>query len=468
LSRTIVIGGGIAGLAAAHRALELAPETEVLVLEGSSRVGGLLRTERTDDGFVIERGPDAILTEKPAALELAKKVGLEGQIVRTRPESRGAYVVSRGRLVRLPDGFSVVAPSDLGALLRSPVLSMRGKARAALEVALPRGASGVDESLSRFVDRRFGRELLERLAQPLAGGIYGGGAEELSLRATMPRFQAIEQSDRSVTLGLAQRRANGRGGQPDEAAHGARYGMFISFERGVGSLPEAVAERLGERVRMNARAVGLEAKGEGYRVELEGGESLLADAVVVALPAPRAKELLRGLDEALAAQLAAIRYDSAATVTFAYRREDVPHPLDAYGFVVPAVERRAVLASTWASEKWPGRSPDGMALLRVFLGGHGRPEAPFGQDDDLIAAARRELGALMGIRAKPALIRVDRFLGAMPRYRVGHLRRVATIERLVGRHRGLALAGGAYRGVGIPDSVRSGEAAATSLLRSAG
>jgi oxygen-dependent protoporphyrinogen oxidase len=464
LKHVVVVGGGIAGLAAAHRFTELAPEVEVTVLEGSPTAGGLLRTERTDDGFVIERGPDAILTEKPAALELAKRVGLEPRVVRTRSEARGAYVVSRGRLVRLPEGFSVVAPSDLGALLRSPVLSTAGKARAALELGLPRGAEGLDESLARFVGRRFGRELLERLAQPLAGGIYGADTEELSLRATMPRFQAIERSDRSVTLGLDRRRR----GRSEAAASGARYGMFISFDRGIGALPEAVAGALGARVRTSARVARLEAKGGGYRLELEGGEALLADGVVVALPGHRAAALLQGVDRELAAQLAAIPYDSAATATFAYRREDVPHPLDAYGFVVPTVERRAILASTWASEKWPGRAPEGWALLRVFLGGHGRPEAPFGDDDDLIAAARRELRALMGIVAEPHLVRVDRFVQAMPRYRVGHLRRVGTIERLVGRHRLLALAGGAYHGVGIPDAVRSGEAAATSLLRSAG
>ncbi len=459
--KVVVVGGGIAGLAAAHRATELDPSAEVLLLEGSPRVGGTLRTERTADGFVIERGPDAILAEKPAAIALAKRVGLEPHVVGTRPEAHGAYVVSRGRLVRVPEGFSVVAPGSLGGLFRSPILSAGGKVRAALELALPRARdAGDDESLGRFVDRRYGKELLERLAQPLAGGIYGADPAGLSLRATMPRFLDLEASDRSVTLGLARRAK----ASPRQAASGARYGMFFNFDRGMECFPEAVAAMLEGRIRTNARVVGLAPAGAGYRVEVEDADAIHADAVVVALPAPRAAALLAPFDRGLAEQLGAIPHESAATVALAYRVADVPHPLDAYGFVVPAIERRALLASTWMHAKWPGRAPEGMALLRVFLGGHARPEAPFAPDEALVASARRELRALMGIEAEPTLVRIDRFLHAMPRYRVGHLERAAAIDALVARHPRFGLAGSAYRGVGIPDTVKSGEAAAERVL----
>ncbi|MBC7170967.1 MAG: protoporphyrinogen oxidase [Polyangiaceae bacterium] len=455
-----VVGGGIAGLAAAHRAVELDPTAEVILVEGSERTGGLLRTERTGDGFVIERGAEAILSEKPAALELAKRVGLESRIVRTRIEARGAYIVSRGRLVRVPDGFSVVAPASIGGLLRSPILSPLGKLRAAMELALPRARPVPDESLAHFVRRRFGEEVLERLAQPLAGGIYGADPEALSLRATMPRFLELEASDRSVTLGLARRAKE----SPHESASGARYGMFFSFDGGAQVLPDAVAARLGDRIRTNAPVASIRQEHGRYRIELESGEIIDADALIVALPAYRAADLVGSIEPELTPHLRAIPYQSAATVTFAFRIEDVPHPLDAYGFVVPAIEGRPILASTFLHAKWPGRAPEGFALLRFFLGGHTRPDAPFASDDDMIATARREARLLMGIEAEPTLVRVDRFISAMPRYVVGHLERIDTIDRLVARHPRFALAGGAYRGVGIPDSVRSGEAAAAHVL----
>lgn len=462
--KLVVVGGGIAGLAAALRATELDASAEVVLLEGSERTGGVIRTERTSDGYVIERGPESILSEKPAALELAKRVGLEPRIVRTRSDASGAYVVSRGRLVRVPGGYSVVAPSSIMGLLRSPILSMRGKARAALELVLPRGPSLPDESLADFVDRRYGHEVLERLAQPLAGGIYGADPRDLSLRATMPRFLELESTDRSVTLGLARRART----SPNEAGSGARYGMFFNFDRGMECLPEAVAARLGDRIRTNAKVTRVAPEERGYRVALEGGGSIRADALVVALPAPSAAELLVEFDRALASQIGAIPHESAATVALAYRLADVPRPLDAYGFVVPAIEDRAILASTWLSAKWPGRAPEGMALIRVFVGGYAHPEAALAPDETIVATARRELRLLMGVEAEPTLVRVDRFVGAMPRFRVGHLERVETIERLVAEHPRFGLAGSAYRGVGIPDTVKSGEAAAERALERGG
>ncbi len=458
--RLVVVGGGIGGLAAAHRATEIDPSVEVVLLEASDRTGGVIRTERTSDGYVIERGPESLITEKAAALELAKRVGLEPHVVRTRTDASGAYVVSRGRLVRVPGGYSVVAPSNIFGLLRSPVLSVRGKARAALELALPRGRDVSDESLAHFVERRYGPEVLERLAQPLAGGIYGADPAGLSLRATMPRFLDLEKSDRSVTLGLARRAK----ASPQQAASGARYGMFFNFDRGMECLPEAVAARLGDRIRLETPLARFSREAGGYRLELGGGEVLHADALVLALPVARAAEMLRTFDPALASQLGAIPHESAATVALAYHLADVPRPLDAYGFVVPAIENRAILASTWLSAKWPGRAPEGMALIRVFVGGHARPQAAFAPDDALVATARRELRLLMGIEAEPTLVRIDRFLNAMPRFRVGHLARVDTIDRLVASHPRFALVGCAYRGVGIPDTIRSGETAAERLL----
>ncbi|MEO0324006.1 MAG: protoporphyrinogen oxidase [Myxococcota bacterium] len=463
MTRVVVIGAGITGLAAAHRLLELAREREerldVCCLEASGRPGGLLESERTDEGYLIEHGPDAILTSKPAALKLAERLGLEDRIVRTRPENRGAFVVRGGRLERVPAGFQVVAPTKLGALWRSPVLTRGAKLRASLEPLLPRGPAAADESLGSFVRRRFGPEILERLSQPMAGGIYGAPPDRLSLRATMPRFLDVETQARSVTLGLrAQAR---REGTADEA--GARYGLFISFGEGVEVLPRALAERLGDRLRLHAPVRAIAREGQGWRVALEV-ETLAADGVIVALPAPRAAPLVRPHLPASADQLDAVRHGSAATVTLAFAREDVAHPLGASGFVVPAVEGRVLLAATWASEKWPDRAPPDRVLIRVFLGGNDREEVAVHGEEELVAAARRGLRELMGIEAPPLLQRVDRYLGNMPRYELGHGARMDQVEAEVRRLPSLELAGNAYRGVGIPDSIASGERAAEALL----
>ncbi len=458
MKQVVVVGAGVAGLSAAHRLLELDPSLDVVVLEASTSACGVLVTERTDDGFVIERGPDSILTSKPAALALAKRLGLEDRVVRTVEQNRGAYVVHRGRLHRAPEGFNVVAPSDVWGMARSPILSWSGKLRAGLDLVLPRGPAQEDESLARFVKRRYGAEMLERLAQPMAGGIYGADPRRLSLRATMPRFLDVEQESRSVTLGLMRQVKDGAA-----KAAGARYGLFVSFDRGVAVLPETLAAKLGPRVRLGQGVRALERVGTRWSVRTAEATHE-ADAVLLAVPARRAAPLLAPLDPELAAHLRAVRFGSAATATFAWRRQDVPHPLDASGFVVPAIEGRLLLAATWASAKWPGRAPKGKVLIRVFLGGNDRDECVRFSDAELTREGLRGLEELMGIVAPPLFHRVDRYVDAMPRYEVGHLRRMDRVDALLARHGKLALAGSSYRGVGIPDSIANAEAMAERLL----
>lgn len=458
MKRVVVVGAGVAGLSAAHRITELDPSVEVVVLEASTQPCGMLVSERTDDGFVIERGPDSILTSKPAALSLAKRLGIEHRVVRTIEATRGAYVVHRGKLHRVPEGFNVVAPSDVWGLARSPILSWRGKARAGLDLVLPKGPARDDESLAHFVTRRFGPELLERLAQPMAGGIYGAEPRRLSLRATMPRFLDVEQQSRSVTLGLMRQIKDGAA-----KASGARYGLFVSFDQGVAVLPETLAEKLGDRVRLQSAVRAIERVGPRWSVRTDD-QTYVADAVLLAIPARVAAPLLAPLDAELAAHLRAIRFGSAATATFAWRREDVPHPLDASGFVVPSIEGRLLLAGTWASAKWPGRAPEGKVLIRAFLGGNDRDECVRFDDGELLREGLRGLSELMGITAPPLFHRVDRYVNAMPRYEVGHLRRMDRVDALLARHGKLSLAGSSYRGVGIPDSIANAEAMAERAL----
>ncbi len=456
--RVCVIGGGISGLTAAYRLMQRGVEVELL--EGSSRVGGLLGTEYVDD-TVVETGPDSILTEKPWAITLADELGLRDQIIATRKGPRGSLLVHRGKLEPIPAGFSLIAPADLRALARSRVLSTTGKLRAAAELLVPR-ASHEDESLESFVVRRLGRELFDNLAQPLAGGIYGADPSKLSLRATMPRFLDYERDYGSVIRGVLARQNEVSSILPagdTRATHGARYGLFAAFKGGMQAIIDALDKQLASRVHTRAAVTSLQGDERGYRLEVRGQVKTF-DAVVVALPSHVAARVLSTFDPTLSSELSAIEYGSAATITLRWKTSSIQRPMDSFGFVVPVIEHRGIIASTWASVKYEGRAPDGTALIRVFVGGHRGQHLVDYDDKELIALARRELEALIGVSAPPEWTLVKRYVNAMPQYHLGHLARVAKIEALAQAHPRFALAGNAYRGVGIPDAVRSGEEAA--------
>lgn len=441
--RVAVVGAGLAGLTAAHRILERAPGAELIVLEASERAGGLLGTiER--DGFVIETGPESILSEKPAAIALAKRLGIEHRLIGTRSEHRGAYVVSHGRLEKVPEGFSLIAPARFDTWLRTPIVSWRGKLRAMLEPLIPRRSAQDDESLARFVERRLGREVLERLAQPLAGGVYGGDPARLSLAATMPRFVEMERHHGSVVRAMRAKQ--------DQAARGARYGLFVAFDRGMQVLVDAIVARVGERLVLGEGVRALERRGRGWTVVTDR-RRIDADRVVLAAGARAAATWIAPHHRPLADALDAIEHGSATIVTLAWPRDRVPHPMEAFGYVVPAVERRASIAGTFSSVKWPGRAPEGEVLVRVFLS---RTDMGF---EDAVRTARREMRELLGVTAPPRFSLVHHAHRAMPQYHLGHLARVEAIERMLRELDGVALAGNALRGVGIPDTIRAAEEA---------
>ncbi|MGH7262807.1 MAG: protoporphyrinogen oxidase, partial [Candidatus Rokuibacteriota bacterium] len=372
---------------------------------------------------------------------------------------RRTYVVRAGRLEALPEGFQLLAPARLGPFFSSRLFSWPGKLRMAMDLVLPRRAGSDDESLGSFVRRRLGAEALERVAQPLVAGIYTADPDSLSLAATMPRFVEMERTHRSLILALwrASRRVQG--------VSGARWSLFVTFADGMEELVRALADRLPPgSVRLKERVVGLHREEDRWRVGLADGNALDADAVIVATEAHQASRLVRPLDPSLAYLLEAIPYASGATVTLAYRREEIAHPLDGFGFVVPRLERRPILACTFSSVKYPGRAPAGYALLRVFVGGALGGEVLKEDDDRIVAIARAQLGELVGISRPPLLTRLYRHPASMAQYLVGHLGTVAAIERRVATHRGLALAGSAYRGVGISDCIHSGETAASAAL----
>ncbi len=460
--RVVVVGAGLSGLAAAWALSRPgpggAPGAEVVVLEGSGRAGGLVGTDERD-GYLVEHGADGFLSEKVAAVDLAHALGVGGRLSRTLPSRDGAFVVRRGVLRPIPPGFSLVAPSRLRPLFATPVLSLRGKARAALDLVLPRGPARDDESLASFVRRRFGDELLSALAQPLAGGIYNADPERLSMRATVPRFLDEERASRSVIWGLRRKAKAGAA-----SARGARYGLFASFDRGMGVLVDALAAALPEgSLRPGERATGLEAPGAARAAVLTAAGRYEADAVVLALPAWAQRDLLAPLDATLGDLLGALAYGSAATVTFGFAAEAFARPLRGYGFVVPSAEGRASIAATFASRKWANRAPRGRELVRVFLGGPASPPLDRADDAELVASALGELRALLGARLAPDFASVRRYVRAMPHYYVGHLDRARTIEARAARLPWVRLAGNGLRGVGVPDAIASGLRAAESL-----
>jgi oxygen-dependent protoporphyrinogen oxidase len=472
--RLIVVGGGVAGLAAAHRAVELSRErgrpVDLILLEAADRLGGTIQTERRD-GFLVECGPDSFLSEKPWALALCRRLGVEDRLVRTDDRFRRTFVVSRGRLHPLPDGFQLLAPTRFWPLVTSTLFSWPGKLRMAMDLLLPRRRDVGDESLGAFVRRRLGSEALERVAQPLVAGIYTADPDFLSLAATMPRFLEMERTDRSVILALWRQSrtiaASAGGGHVNDGT-GARWSLFVTFTEGMEEFVRVLADRLPPgSVGLKTQVTEVRRDGAGlWQVMTADGALLQADGVILATEAHQAARLLGRLDSDLPRLLTEIPYASSATVTLAYRREAIAHPLDGFGFVVPHVERRPIIACTFSSVKYPGRAPERHVLLRVFMGGALNEAVLEGDDEALAATAHRQLVELLGVHAAPLFTRVARYPRAMPQYHVGHLARVSAIEGRLGNHPGLFLAGGAYRGVGIADCVRSGEAAAANLFES--
>lgn len=448
-----VVGGGIAGLAAARRLEALLPEAELTLFEREATLGGKIVTEHAA-GFLVEGGPDSFLSRKPRGPGLCEEVGLGDEIVGRKPENARTYVRRDGRLHPLPAGLTGMVPTDLDALADNPLLSPEGRERLAAEVDLPPAPAGGDESIASFFTRRLGREAYETLVEPLTTGIYAGDGELLSLGATFPGLRSLELEHGSVIRGLLAQPAPAGGGSPP----------FVALRSGLGALVSALLQGLRRTtVRTGAAVAAVERGRDGYVLSLPGGAERV-DGVVLAVPAFASAELVASLDPDLAAAHGEIPYASSALVSLGFRDEDVPHPLDGYGYVVPRAEGSDVLACSWTSSKWAGRAPEGSALIRVHTGRYGGRDVGAEADDVLVALAREEV-ALLGITADPAFVRVHRWPRSMPQYVLGHLERVERIEVALEGHPGLAVAGAAYRGVGVPDCIGSGEAAAESVAR---
>ena len=464
--KVLIIGGGISGLATAYRLTELSRQAsfpiEITLLEAKPRLGGVIET-KFRDGFLLEGGPDSFISEKPAALELSKRLGIERDVIGTNEKFRRSFIYKKGKLVQVPEGFYLIAPSQIRAFIGTPLLSWATKLRMGFDLFIPRRAGGGDESVGNFVRRRFGETTLREIAQPMIGGIYTADPERLSLEATMPQFLEMERVYGSVIRGLFARKKLGKKNTA-KAASGPRYSLFLSYKDGMGELIRSIVAKLpGVRFSTSSEAVSIK-RSSRWEISTQQGTRLEADALCLALPAHQASRLLADAAPDISHDLEAIPYESVATVNLAYRRTDIPHSLGGFGFVVPAFTKRKIVACSFSSVKFPGRAPEDRALLRAFVGGALHREVYALEDDAMIRTVMEELRHYLRIEAAPVFTSVSRYPRSMPQYPVGHLARVTSLQSQLAAYPGLSLAGNGYRGIGVPDCVKGAELAAEVMM----
>lgn len=482
MKRIIIIGGGVAGLGAAYkvrRAADAGEQVAFTLVEKDGRLGGKLATEHvtdpeTGETFIVDGGSDSFLTEKTAVHRVARLLGIFEDESPTDEATKRTYIVKRGRLVEMPDGIMMFAPTKILPMATTSLYSWPAKFRMALDLVIPRKrvAEGErnDESLEHFVVRRMGQECLDRLAEPIVGGVNGSDPALMSLAATYPSLLEMEQKHGSLVRGfLAQRRRVEEIKRRYPPKPGAKPRTFFSsFYQGMQFLTERMADAAGRSdIRAGVAATGISRGADGcYTVALSDGSSLEGDAVIVASEVWAAEPLVRDVDARIADVLAQIPSTSSATVPVAFAAEDCPFDLRWHGILTPRIEHRTVTGVSLVSSKWPGKTPKGRVLLRAFVGGPHNQDVLTRSDEEIVDLVRSELVSLLGIRAeaKPLFARVFRWEGGMPQYTLGHLDRVEEIEARSADIAGFALAGGGYRGVGVPNCLESGERAVSKVL----
>lgn len=455
--KVVIVGSGISGLTAAFSILRADPTCQLTILEAEQRIGGTIST-RVEDGCVIEEGPDSFLTAKPWALDLCKMLNLEDQILQTNDAYRRAFVALKDQLIPLPEGFMLLAPTKIYPFLDSKILSLKSKLTGALELFKPPAEGTADETLKDFAVRRFGLEMFERIIQPMVAGIYTGDPEKLSAPATIPQFVEMERTHGSVAKAFLTNT------DAKTSDSGARYSAFITLKAGLKTLVDALVGAIGrEKFELGCRVKDLSRSGRRWKVNTDGGTTLEADAVVLATSAKSLSFLLESTDAALSSDLARVEYSSCAILIMLFDASHIEHSLDGFGFVVPEVERKNIIACSFNSSKFAGRVPPNKVLLRVFLGGELHPEIFNLSDGELVKVALHDLKTYLKINHFPEKIWVKRWTKAMPQYTMGHLQLVQTIKKRFADHEGLVWTGSALSGVGIPDCVRSGFEAAVAV-----
>lgn len=467
-----IVGGGIAGMACAFHLQEKSAaagkSVRYALLERADSWGGKLRTEQIegygDTPFVVEAGPDSFITEKPWGMQLARQLGLESEFLPTNDHKRKTFILHKGRPAALPDGVLLIVPTKIMPFALSTLITPWGKLRMAMDLFIPAKKDDKDETLAQFIERRLGREALDKIAEPMLSGIYNAEAEKQSILATFPRFRDMEKKYGSLMRGmLASRRKRVAAATPAPAAKPSKpMSMFMSLAGGIEELAKTLAPRLTGDCRLDTGVQSVQRSDGGYRLALSSGEALEAGAVVLAVPTYVAATLLAELAPDAAAHLRQIRYVSTGTISLAFRRDEIAHPLDGFGIVIPRSEKRPINAITWTSTKFDRRAPSGYVLLRVFFGGSRSPQMMERSDAEIEQIARQELRSAMDITAQPVFHRIFRWKDATPQYDVNHLDRVAAIEAALPP--AFHVTGSPYRGIGIPDCIHQGQQTAEKIL----
>ena len=453
--RTVIIGGGITGLSAAYELVKAGHRPTIV--ESQPSLGGVIQTE-TVEGCVLEGGPDSFLSAKPAANELIREVGLGDQIIGSNDGSRVTYLVKGGRLMAMPDGLMMMVPTKILPVAVSPLLSWGTKLRMGLEYFRGKPAAPQpDRTVAEFIADHYGQETVDYLAEPLLSGVYGGNVSRLSVGSVLTRFVELENKYGSLTRGVLESRKR--------APHGPKAGpLFQTLKGGLAQLTGELVKRIaGQCDVINATAQQVRRAGSGFNVRLDDSD-LAADQVVMACPAWQAGALLHGVQPRIAELLEGIEYSSSVTLALGYRREECGPIPPGFGFLVPAKERKTLVACTFVGAKFPYRVPDSHVVLRCFLGGADNEAVLNLSDDAMVSTVRGELRALLGWDKPPAFVRIRRWRKSMAQYTVGHTARITEVRALLQQIPGLQVAGNAYEGIGIPDCVRTGRAAATALL----
>ena len=471
--KVIIVGGGIAGLAAAVHlkagAKAHGKSVDVLLLEKSNRLGGKILTERFGT-FLIEGGPDSFLPEKVWTLNLAKHLGLEAELLPSNDQFKGTYIYSQNELHPLPEGVMLMVPTAFLPMARSRLISWPGKLRMGMDVVIPKRNIADDESLASFVTRRLGRECLNKIAEPLVAGIHTSNPDNMSVLATFPRFIQMEQKSRSLILGMIAAMKDRplamlSGSSSKSGAPKMTY--FMSFKSGMQTLSQACADFIGsDSIRLGSAVTSIEPKGKGHALTLESGETLVADHVMIGAAAYDAADMVRKYDANLSGQMNRIEWSSSATVSVAFRKEDITIPLRGFGFIVPRIEGKRINAATFSSIKWSFRASEEYVLIRGFIGGGHHEDLVQELDDQhMVKMVLDEFDVILGLKANSQFSKVYRWFKGMPKYTVGHLDRIAVLERTLALHPGLHLVGCSYKGIGIGDCIHQAQIGAERILK---
>lgn len=456
MKRIAIIGGGIAGLSAAYfleKARRAGAPLQWTLFEKSGRLGGVIRTEQRD-GFILEAGPDSFLTAKPDALALCRELGIEDQIIPSNDSKRKTYILAKKRLIEIPDGLQFMVPTRVLPIATTPLFSFGTKLRMARELLIRPGSMNGDESVASFVRRHFGQEMVDRIAEPLLAGVYGGNAEHLSMRAVLPMFAAMERDHGSLARASlkAKKKAAASGTQPAP--------LFSSLKNGLQQMLNALTPTLDpQALRLQQTVTGVARRNGEWQIATTDGSHIF-DAVLLGIPATSSAALLAPLDQEISSRMARIQYTSSAAVAVAFDKIDLP---PGFGYLVPGTEGKKMMACTFVHNKFSYRAPEGSSLLRCFFSSSRVPDLLKFSDAELEKFALEELREVLGLTAPPRFVRVFRWSQGLPQYETGHLDRVAEIQSRLEALPGLNIIGNSFYGVGIPDCIKSARQAVEKL-----